>query len=164
MSFFLALALVLHLVEAFLPPLPLPGVRLGLANIVTLAVLALAGSGPALTVSLLRVLLGSLLAGTFGATAFWLSLAGAAASFLVMAALWRLPRPRFGFLGLSIAGAMSHNLAQLLAYSLLAGLRGLSAYALLSAGAAIPTGLVVGYLAYWLCRLERRIEFVGFAR
>ena len=160
---FLALALILHLVEAFLPPLPIPGVRLGLANIVTLAVLEIQGPSSAFTLSLLRVLLGSFLAATFGTTAFWLSLSGALASFLVMSSLSKFSRPRFGFLGLSVAGALSHNLAQLLVYSLLADFGGFVYYLGVLAVAAVPTGMVVGFLAYWLCRAEGRMANAGFA-
>lgn len=154
LALFLALGLVMHLVEAILlPPLPLPGVRLGLANVVTLAVLELAGTGPALTVSLLRVLLGSFLTATFGTTAFWLSLAGAGASLLTMSLFAKISKPKFGFSGISMAGALSHNFAQLLTYSLFANFYGFSYYLLLLAGAAIPTGMVVGFLAYNLCKI-----------
>ena len=157
MAFFLALALVFHLIEAILiPPLPLVGVRLGLANVVTLAALELYGASSSLAISILRVLLGSFLTATFGTTAFWLSLAGAMASLMVMGLLARVQKPKFGFLGLSIAGAMSHNWAQLLTYSLLASFSGFSYYLVLLAGAAIPTGMVVAYLTYQLCRLEGR--------
>jgi uncharacterized membrane protein len=78
------------------------------------------------------------------------------ASLMVMGLLARVQKPKFGFLGLSIAGAMSHNWAQLLTYSLLASFSGFSYYLVLLAGAAIPTGMVVAYLAYQLCRLEGR--------
>jgi heptaprenyl diphosphate synthase len=164
MALFLALGLVLQLVEALaLPPLPLPGVRLGLANVATLAVLELQGTGPAFSIALVRVLLGSFMTATFGTTAFWLSLAGATASILAMSLLSKLSRPRFGFLGISVLGAMSHNFAQLLTYSLFANFAGFFYYSILLTAAAIPTGMVVGFLAYHLCRLERGMNNAGCA-
>ena len=78
-----AAAIVLTVAEAAIP-LPLPGIKPGLANIVTLVVLARWGWREAVWVSLLRVLAGSLLLGQFLAPGFFLSLSGALASLLVL--------------------------------------------------------------------------------
>ena len=75
----MALALALHVLEAQIPA-PLPWVKPGLANLMTLVALLTLGWRSALLVTFLRVLIGSLLVGSFLGPGFLLSLAGAAAS------------------------------------------------------------------------------------
>ena len=90
-----ALALGLTVLEAAIPS-PLPGVKPGLANIVTLIVLARYGWRAAAWVSLLRVVAGGLLLGNFLAPGFFLSLSGALCSLAVLAVSQHLPRRWFG--------------------------------------------------------------------
>ena len=94
-------------------PLPLPGVKPGLANIVTLVVLARWGWREAVWVSLLRVLAGSLLLGQFLAPGFFLSLSGALASLVVLGLAMHLPARWFGPVSHSILAAFAHIGAQL---------------------------------------------------
>lgn len=107
-----AAAVGLTLVEAALP-LPIPGVKPGLANIVTLVVLARFGWRTAAWVALLRVTAGALLLGSFLTPTFVLSLSGALTSLTVLAALVRMPRRWMGPVGLSVAAAFAHVGAQL---------------------------------------------------
>jgi heptaprenyl diphosphate synthase len=88
-------AVGLSLVDAAIPS-PLPGVKPGLANIVTLVVLARYGWGTAVWVSALRVLAGSLLLGYFLAPGFFLSLTGTTLSLLTLGAAQHLPTRWFG--------------------------------------------------------------------
>ncbi len=113
-----AASLVLFVFES-LAPSPLPWLRLGLANIVTVAVLFSDGAAAALLVTLARVLVGSLLVGGFLSPAFLLSLSGALAALLAMAAARRLAPRALSAVGVSVAGAVGHNIGQLLALSLL---------------------------------------------
>jgi heptaprenyl diphosphate synthase len=106
-------AVGLSLVDAAIPS-PLPGVKPGLANIVTLIVLLRYGWGTAVWVSLLRVLAGSLLLGQFLAPGFFLSLTGALLSLLVLGAGRHLPARWFGPVSLSILAAFAHIGGQLL--------------------------------------------------
>lgn len=109
----LAVAAVgLTLAEAAIP-LPLPGVKPGLANIVTLVVLYRFGWRAAVWVSLLRIVAGGLALGTFLTPTFVMSLAGGLASLLVLALLVRLPRHLVGPVGLSVLAAFAHIGAQL---------------------------------------------------
>ena len=85
-------AVGLSLVDAAIPS-PLPGVKPGLANIVTLVVLARYGWGTAVWVSALRVLAGSLLLGYFLAPGFFLSLTGTTLSLLTLGAAQHLRQP-----------------------------------------------------------------------
>jgi len=107
-----AAAIVLTVAEAAIP-LPLPGVKPGLANIVTLIVLARWGWREAVWVALLRVLAGSLLLGQFLAPGFFLSLSGAIASLIVLGVAMHLPRRWFGPGSHSILAAFAHIGAQL---------------------------------------------------
>ena len=108
-----AAAIVLTVAEAAIP-MPLPGVKPGLANIVTLIVLLRYGWRDAVWVSLLRVLAGSLLLGQFLAPGFFLSLAGALLSLLALGLSLRLPRRWFGPVTHSVIGAFAHIGGQLL--------------------------------------------------
>lgn len=108
---FAGIAILIHLLEAGIPS-PVPGIKPGLANVVTLIVLVRHGLGPAIWVNGLRVLVGSLLIGSFLAPGFWLSLSGAAASLAVLAfgTAWNrlLPGSALSVMGLSLASAVAH--------------------------------------------------------
>lgn len=106
-----AAALGLTLLEAALPS-PLPGVKPGLANIITLVVLARFGWRAAAWVSLLRVVAGSLLLGTFLSPSFMLSLSGALASLALLALAQTLPARFFGPVTHSILAALAHFAGQ----------------------------------------------------
>lgn len=108
-----AVAIGLTVAEAAIP-LPLPGIKPGLANIITLIVLSQWGWREAAWVSLLRVFAASLLLGQFLAPGFFLSLAGTLASLLALAVAVRLPPKWFGPVTHSILAALAHIGAQLL--------------------------------------------------
>lgn len=108
-----ALAIGLHLIEAVLPS-PLPGVKPGIANIVTLYVLYQYGIGTAAWVSLLRVFAGSLLLGQLFSPTFLLSFGGALGSLGMLAFAMHLPRAWFGPVSLSILASFAHISGQLL--------------------------------------------------
>lgn len=120
-----ALAMVLSFLESLLPPLALvPGVKLGLANIVTLYLLYTLGPISAGAVSLVRVLLSALLFGTVQSLIF--SLAGAVLSFAVMLlAKHLLP---FGKVGVSVLGGVAHNAGQIIAAVFVMGTTGIAYY------------------------------------
>ena len=125
MAVLVTFAVVIHTVEAALPlPMPVPGVRLGLANIITLLAIVLYGLRSGLIVSILRTLLGSFFSGSFLSFGFWLSLAGGVSSCLVMAlAVLLVKRKAISLVSVSILGAVTHNLAQLAAASLSSPMR-----------------------------------------
>ena len=107
----LALALVLSYVESFIPlSFAVPGVKLGLANIVVLFALYRTGAVPALILSLLRVLLVSFMFGNAFALVY--SLSGAILSWGLMSLLKK--SGRFSPVGIGIAGGVAHNIGQLL--------------------------------------------------
>ena len=144
-----ALALVLSYLESLLPPLAhiAPGLKLGLPNIAVVFALYRLGGRDAAAISLLRVALAALLFGSALSLAY--STAGAAVSLAVMLLLRR--SGRFGCMGVSVAGALAHNLAQLATAALLLGTRRLLWYlpALLIGGtiAGIAVGVAAALLA-----------------
>lgn len=145
-----AAAVGLTLVEAAIP-LPLPGVKPGLANIIGLVVLCRFGWSNAAWVTLLRVVAGALLLGTFLTPTFVLSLGGALLSLLCMG-LMRALCPRWlGPVGLSVLAAFAHMAAQLLIVNLwLMPAVSLLGVAPLFLTVAWITGLVNGLAAAWL--------------
>lgn len=108
-----ALAIGLHMLEAIFPS-PLPGVKPGIANIVTLYVFIQYGFGSAAWVSLLRVFASSLLLGHFLSPTFILSLSGAVFSLSILWIAQHLPKRYFSVISLSILAAFAHVTGQLL--------------------------------------------------
>lgn len=139
-----AAAIGLTLVEAAIP-LPIPGVKPGLANIVTLVVLYRYGWRTATWVAGLRIVAGALALGQFLTPAFVMSLSGGVASLLLLGLAIRLPARWFGPIGLSVLAAFAHIGAQLLVVDAWL-LPGASILALmpLFLTAALVTGLVNG--------------------
>lgn len=105
--------LVLFVFESFLPVLP--WFRPGLGNIATILALMMLGFGDALKVTVLRVTLGSLVLGRLFTPLFILAISGGLASTLVMAAVRKAGNRVFGPVGISVAGAVAHNLVQIAA-------------------------------------------------
>jgi heptaprenyl diphosphate synthase len=140
-------AVALALVDAAIPS-PLPGVKPGLANIVTLVVLLRHGWTTAAWVSGLRVLAGSLLLGNFLAPGFFLSLTGTVLSLAVLAAARFLPPRWFGPVSLSILAAFAHIGGQLLLARLwLIPHDGVFLLTPVFAGAALVFGTLNGLIA-----------------
>ena len=109
-----AMALALSYLENFFPlslAIPIPGVKLGLANIVTVFALYVLGPGQAMLILLARCLLGAVFAGNMNALIF--SLLGGVSAMLVMIGLsrWR----RLSVYGVSVGGAAAHNFGQVAA-------------------------------------------------
>ena len=148
-----ATALILSFVESQIPPIvPIPGVKLGLANIVTLFALYKLGAPSALTVAVVRVSLSSLLFGSVSSFAY--AMGGALLSFAVMLLLKKLGW--FATFTVSIAGAVAHNIAQICVSMLILQTEVVIYYlpALLISG--IITGAVIGIVgAVLLKKLEK---------
>lgn len=142
-----AFAIGLSLLEAAIPS-PLPGVKPGLANIVVLLVLSRYGLRAAAWVSLLRVVGGGLLLGSFLTPGFFLSLCGALASLGMLALARALPPQLFGPLSHSVLAALAHLAGQLaLAYLWLIPHPGILYLVPPLAAAALVFGAVNGLVA-----------------
>jgi heptaprenyl diphosphate synthase len=160
-----SLACVLQISESLIPH-PIPGLRLGLANMLTLTALVVLGFGYALEVAVLRTLLSSFIMGTFMSPTFILSFSGAVLSTLVMGFFYWLSgfheRYRFSIIGISIIGAFSHNMVQLyLAYVLLVKHGGIFVFFPWLSIGAVGTGWVVGVVTGGVCRRLKEIPQEG---
>lgn len=146
-AWFAALAIAIHVLESVIPS-PIPGIKIGLANIVTIIVLVHFGWRTAAWVSLLRVLIGSLIIGSFLSPTFILSLSGACASLLAMGLAYALLRNQLSALGYSVIAAIAHILAQFwTAYLLFIPHDALFHLLPVLLTVAIVTGIVNGMLA-----------------
>lgn len=145
-----ALAISLHVLEAVFPS-PLPGVKPGIANIVTLYVLAEYGFATAAWVSLLRVFASSLLLGHFLSPTFVLSLSGSVFSLAALFLVQHLPKKYFSVITLSVLAAFAHIAGQLIVVRLwLIPHAGVAYLIPVFAMAALIFGIINGLITYKL--------------
>ena len=149
-----ALALILSYVEAQIPAsFAVPGMKLGLTNIVVLLALYGMGANSALAVNFARIVLVSVLFGN--GVSFWYSMAGGLLSGMVMIVLKKCGR--FSLLAVSISGGVAHNVGQLLAAMVLLRTTALGWFLLVLWFTGLLSGAVIGLIGGELCR---RLEFV----
>ena len=132
-----AMALIIFVVEARIPnPLPIPGVKLGLANIITVYAMFVLGPGPTLMILIVRVVLGSVFSGQM--MALFYSLAGGLLCYLSMLVMRRLVTLKQVWV-CSVVGAVFHNIGQIIVAILITRTPGIVVY--------LPVLLVSGILA-----------------
>ena len=138
----IALAMVLAYIEVIIPPLfpAIPGIKMGLPNIVIVFLLYRRGPAFAAIVSLLRVLLVSILFGN--AMALMYSLAGGILSLLVMILLCKLNF--LSAVGVSVAGGVTHNVGQILMAMLLLNTSELGYYLIILMVTGTISGILIG--------------------
>jgi len=143
-SLLLATALVLSYFESLLlpNPLPLPGVKAGLANTVTLFSLYTLSPLAALAILLLRILLSSLFGG--GITTFLFSVTGGILSFVAMLLLKKFKA--FSIYGISILGAAVHCIGQILAATVLFRSVSIFSYLPIMLIASVFTGALIAFV------------------
>ena len=147
LSLLFALAMIFSFVESRLPTfIPIPGVKLGLCNVVVIFTLLRLGAPSAIGVSLLRVLLSSILFGNMAA--FFYSFAGAALSLAVMILLKKTNL--FSAVGISVAGGVMHNAGQLLMAWIILGTAGVMYYLPVLVIAGTLAGALIGLAAAYI--------------
>lgn len=157
-ALFTAVALILFVVEAQIPVLvPVPGVKLGLANVVTLFAIFTIGRKRAVIVLLLRIVLGSLITGQAAAMGF--SLAGGAICYIVMCVV-RLFVTERQIWAVSVFGAIGHNLGQLTVAAFVVGTASVFLYLPVLLVSGILTGLFTGLCAQYLYRHLKKLNLV----
>ena len=109
LSLIVALGVVLHRLETLIP-LPSPWIKLGLANVMSLVTLIFFGLRDAVTVTLLRIMLCSIIGGTFLSPTFFLSLSGGVMSVFVMSWVYFYGKSPFSLVGVSVCAAYTHTL------------------------------------------------------
>ncbi len=140
-----AVALVLSLVEKMIPIqalVPVPGIKLGLANVVTVFALTHLRLRETIAIILVRVTLASVFMGSI--TAFLFSLFGSLLAMAVMKLLFYGEGTCFSIAGISVAGAAAHNIGQIGAAILVLGTTDVIGYLPLLLIVSIPMGLVTG--------------------
>ena len=141
---FLALALVCSYVESLIPIyFGIPGVKLGLTNIVVILMLYTIGAKDAILISVLRIILAGFMFGN--AFSIIYSLAGGILSFVVMLLLKNTGKLKI--LSISTAGGISHNVGQLIVAALVVENYNILFYVPVLIIAGIITGFLIGLLA-----------------
>ncbi|MCD8126684.1 MAG: Gx transporter family protein [Clostridiales bacterium] len=141
----IALAMVLSYVETLIPAFfAVPGMKLGLTNLVVMIALYRMGSRDAILLNLLRIVLVSM---TFGnAFSLLYSLAGGVLSGAVMILLKRTGR--FSMMAVSVAGGIAHNVGQILMAMVLLETKQVGYYLLVLWWSGLAAGLVIGLVSY----------------
>ena len=144
MGVFIALAMIFSYIEVLIPfNFGIPGVKLGIANIVTVTSLYVFSTGEAFGISVIRIVLMGILFGN-GMSLLY-SLAGGLLSFLAM---WIGKRTNwFSVMGVSVAGGVFHNVGQILAVMLVMKNTMFVAYLPVLFVAGVVTGYLIGLLA-----------------
>ncbi len=147
-----AIALTIFLVELQIPsPVPIPGVKLGLSNIITLYCVYSYGPGSALAVLVCRVALGAVCSGRIAAIAY--SLAGGLLSWGVMCLLRRTK-----IWVCSVLGGLTHNVGQILVAMVVTGTPSIAVYFPVLAASGMLAGLFTGLCAQYFLRHMHRLE------
>ncbi|MCA0386354.1 MAG: Gx transporter family protein [Firmicutes bacterium] len=156
-SVLVAQGMILSFIESMLPiPFIAPGAKLGLANIITLSAIYLLTFKQATAVVLLRVIL---TAATFGSlSSFLYSFSGGVLSLLVMAAVLKVFKGEISLIGVSVMGAVAHNLGQLFVAALIIRNILILTYLPILLIVAVPTGIFVGVVARILIKYLERIN------
>lgn len=155
----IALALALSIAERIFPLgalIPVPGIKLGLANVITMLALFYLGPARALLILISRCLLGALFTGITG---LFFSLSGGILAFFAMLIIKSAYGKAFSIFGVSIGGAAAHNIGQIIAASFFLGENLIYTYLPL----LLLTGLATGVLTAAVSgSLFKKLENIGF--
>ena len=140
MALLTAISLTVWIIEAQIaPPVPVPGVKLGLANLVVVIALYKGGINAAFPIAVIRILLAGL---TFGNTNSLLySLGGGILSLLIM---WAVKNTKLSVIGVSILGGVFHNIGQISVAALMMGTTRIAYYLPVLLIAGLVTGFLIG--------------------
>lgn len=159
-ALFTTMAIVLYIVESMIPiPFIAPGVKLGLANIITVSALYILSPLRVLMIILMRVMLASIFTGSVLSMTY--SMAGGILSFLVMYLMKNTLKEKIGLIGISCTGAVFHNVGQLLIASLVISNIGIISYLPVLSLTGIATGIFVGIASHFLIKSTRSFYTAG---
>ena len=151
-----AAAVVLGYIEGIITafaPLP-PGIKLGLANTVLLYGIYTLGAGYSVILMILKVILTGFMSGNL-ASAFLYSMGGAVLSLVMMLLVKHISRDKVTIVGVSVVGAVFHNVGQVLVASLILQTGGLMFYAFILTFSAVVTGVLTGIAGKQIVRVLR---------
>lgn len=150
-----AAALVIFVIEAQIPPIvPIPGIKLGLANAVTLFTILTLGKKEAFFVTTLRIVLGSIFTGSMMSLAY--SAAGGAVCFVLMVAVSSFFKENTIWI-ISVIGAAGHNVGQIAAAVIFTGTKQIMWYLPMLMISAAVTGLFTGLIVQYLIKRGKDI-------
>ena len=151
-----SVALVLSYLEVMLPPIStaVPGIKMGLPNIIIIFVLYKFSVKHAVLVSLLRVVMVTLLFGN--AMVFIYSFAGAVLSICIMSILKRINQ--FSVIGISVLGAVSHNVGQTIVAIIILQTKEIAFYMIPLLISGIVAGILIGILGGLLIKRFKKIK------
>ena len=147
----LAMTIVIGILESFIPSFTIPGIKLGLANIVILITLYEIGIIESVFINLIRVIVVSLVRGTFLSMGFFMSLTGAFLSLGIMIVFYLLIK-KFSIIGVSVIGSLFHVIGQIIIAIIYLGSLYVVFYLPIIAFAAVITGIIVGFIARSIIR------------
>ncbi|MCF7925378.1 MAG: Gx transporter family protein [Candidatus Izimaplasma sp.] len=145
LAILLSISIVLAIVESFLPVIPVPGVKLGLANVVTLIVMYYFGEKDAFTLLIMRIVLVALLRGNIFSVTFFLSFSGGMMAYIMMILFKSLKI--FSIIGVSIMGAFGHSVGQIIMAIIILDTIELIFYFPYILLLSVITGVITGFLA-----------------
>lgn len=153
LALFSAVALVFSYFESLIPiHFAVPGIKLGLANVVSIVVLYCMGFPEALLVSVVRIILSAILFGNISIMLY--SLAGALMSLVMM---WLVSKLHFfTATGISICGGVAHNMGQIVIAMLFIKNQNIMMYAPVLIVSGVITGIAVGIVASFLLKTAGR--------
>lgn len=156
LGLFAAVAIVLSYVEHLLPPIyaAVPGIKLGLANIVNIFILYKFTVKEAATVTLVRILTVALIFGNFMTLMY--SIAGAVLSITIMALLKKTKL--FSTVGVSIAGGVCHNLGQILVAIAVTATAEIGYYMIFLCISGILSGTLIGIAGALILKYTKNIK------
>ncbi|WP_125154689.1 Gx transporter family protein [Clostridium rectalis] len=159
LSLLISIASVIYIIEAQIPVLVpgIPGIKLGLANAISLFALITMGAKEALIIMLLRTLIGSFFGGTM--SSFIYSIAGGLLSNLIMILLYKRFNKYLSIWSISLCGAIFHNIGQLLVASLIIQDFRVYIYLPVLLLAGIITGYFIGLLTNFLYKHIKKTPF-----
>lgn len=156
LSLFLSLAVVLNILESFIPIFNgfIPGIKLGLSNTIVLTILYVYGFKDAVYIAVLKVFLVGILRTGLFSVSFFLSLIGALFSIVMMYLVKKVKV--FSIIGVSIIGSISHSIGQILVAIIIINAKMLYYLPILLIF-SIPTGIIVGIISKELIKYIKEI-------
>lgn len=149
-----ALAMIFSYIESVIPvPIPVPGIKLGVANIAVITILYVLGVKEAIMINLLRIVLTSLLFGNVNS--FLFSISGAALSLTIMIIMKKLNF--FSCIGVSVCGGVMHNIGQIIAAVFIMGSEAIVFYLPVLIVSGVFTGVVIGVVSGIVAKHVRKV-------
>lgn len=149
-----ALAMIFSYIESVIPvPIPVPGIKLGVANIAVITILYVLGVKEAIVINLLRIVLTSLLFGNVNS--FLFSISGATLSLTIMIIMKKLDF--FSCIGVSVCGGVMHNIGQIIAAVFIMGSEAIVFYLPVLIVSGVFTGVVIGVVSGIVAKHVRKV-------